>query len=89
MYGIQDAKKIKLYSRMGKEVVSAVRRGGPNTASNMLLAALLEKFKVLDVPMEILECNIKRATKKGQEAYIEKIYEVVIYSITIFIYMLS
>ncbi|TXG62000.1 hypothetical protein EZV62_013363 [Acer yangbiense] len=74
--GIQDAKKTKLYSRMGKEVVSAVKKGGPNTASNTLLAALLEKFKELDVPKEILERNIKRATEKGQEAYIEKIYEV-------------
>ncbi|KAK2661737.1 hypothetical protein Ddye_000311, partial [Dipteronia dyeriana] len=59
---------------MGKEVVSAVKKGGPNTTSNTLLAALLEKFKELYV--EILECNIKIATEKGQEAYIEKIYEV-------------
>ncbi|KAL5786253.1 hypothetical protein ACOSQ2_008645 [Xanthoceras sorbifolium] len=72
----QDAKKAKLYSRMGKEVVSAVKKGGPSPISNTLLAAVLEKFKELDVPKEILERNIKRASEKGQEAYIEKIYEV-------------
>ncbi|GLU01453.1 hypothetical protein SLE2022_187600 [Rubroshorea leprosula] len=74
--GAQDAKKAKLYSRIGKEVVSAVKKGGPNPMSNTVLAAVLEKAKELDVPKEILERNIKRASEKGQEAYIEKIYEV-------------
>ncbi|OAY26800.1 probable transcriptional regulatory protein At2g25830 [Manihot esculenta] len=74
--GAQDAKKAKLYSRIGKEVVSAVKKGGPNPISNTALAAVLGKVKELDVPKEILERNIKRASEKGQEAYIEKIYEV-------------
>ncbi|XP_017409160.1 probable transcriptional regulatory protein At2g25830 isoform X2 [Vigna angularis] len=72
----QDAKKTKLYSRIGKEVVSAVKRGGPNVTSNSVLAAVLEKAKELDVPKDIVERNIKRASEKGQEAYIEKVYEV-------------
>ncbi|XP_022730551.1 probable transcriptional regulatory protein At2g25830 isoform X2 [Durio zibethinus] len=74
--GAQDAKKAKIYSRIGKEVVSAVKKGGPNPISNTVLAAVLEKAKELDVPKEILERNIKRASEKGQEAYIEKVYEV-------------
>ncbi|XP_021276929.1 probable transcriptional regulatory protein At2g25830 [Herrania umbratica] len=74
--GAQDAKKAKLYSRIGKEVVSAVKKGGPNPVSNTVLAAVLEKARELDVPKEILERNIKRASEKGQEAYIEKVYEV-------------
>ncbi|XP_037496936.1 probable transcriptional regulatory protein At2g25830 isoform X2 [Jatropha curcas] len=74
--GAQDLKKAKLYSRIGKEVVSAVKKGGPNPISNTVLAAVLETAKELDVPKEILERNIKRASEKGQEAYIEKIYEV-------------
>ncbi|QCE16062.1 probable transcriptional regulatory protein At2g25830 [Vigna unguiculata] len=72
----QDAKKAKLYSRIGKEVVSAVKRGGPNVTSNSVLAAVLEKAKELDVPKDIVERNIKRASEKGQEAYLEKVYEV-------------
>ncbi|XP_061369608.1 probable transcriptional regulatory protein At2g25830 [Gastrolobium bilobum] len=72
----QDAKKAKLYSRIGKEVVSAVKKGGSNVASNSVLAAVLEKAKELDVPKDIVERNIKKASEKGQEAYIEKIYEV-------------
>lgn len=74
--GIQDAKKAKLYGKIGKEVVSAVKRGGTSPVSNTALAALLEKAKELDVPKEIIERNIKRASEKGQETFIEKIYEV-------------
>lgn len=72
----QDAKKAKLYSKIGKEVVSAVKKGGASPISNTTLANLLEKVKELDVPKDIVERNIKRASEKGQEAYIEKVYEV-------------
>ncbi|OVA20258.1 Transcriptional regulator TACO1-like [Macleaya cordata] len=74
--GAQDAKKAKRYGKIGKEIVSAVKKGGPSPVSNTVLAAVLEKAKELDVPKEILERNIKRASEKGQEAYIEKLYEV-------------
>ncbi|XP_031472588.1 probable transcriptional regulatory protein At2g25830 [Nymphaea colorata] len=74
--GAQDAKKAKRYGKIGKEIVSAVSKGGPNPVSNSVLAAVLEKARELDVPKEIVERNIKRASEKGQEAYIEKIYEV-------------
>ncbi|KAI3945242.1 hypothetical protein MKX01_035003 [Papaver californicum] len=74
--GAQDAKKAKRYGKIGKEIVSAVKKGGPNPVSNTLLATILEKAKELDVPKDILERNIKRASEKGQEAYIERLYEV-------------
>ncbi|MCE3052153.1 hypothetical protein HAX54_051719 [Datura stramonium] len=72
----QDLKKAKLYSKIGKEIVSAVKKGGPSPISNTALAALIEKVKELDIPKDIVERNIKRASEKGQEAFIEKIYEV-------------
>lgn len=40
------------------------------------MAAVLEKAKELDIPKDIVERNIKRASEKGQEAFIEKVYEV-------------
>ncbi|KAJ8531364.1 hypothetical protein K7X08_026798 [Anisodus acutangulus] len=69
-------KKAKLYSKMGKEIVSAVKKGGPSPISNTALAALIEKVKELDIPKDIVELNIKRASEKGQESFIEKINEV-------------
>lgn len=72
----QMAKKMKLHSKIGKEIVSAVKKGGPNPVSNTALAALFEKVKELDIPKEIIERNVKKASEKGQEAYMEKVYEV-------------
>lgn len=72
----RDLKKGKLYARFGKEVVSAVKKGGSSPVSNTALAALFEKAKELDIPRDILDRNIKRASEKGQESYIEKFYEV-------------
>ncbi|KAL3819005.1 hypothetical protein ACJIZ3_004910 [Penstemon smallii] len=72
----QDAKKTKLYARFGKEVVSAVKKGGSSPISNTALAALFEKAKELDIPRDIIDRNIKRASEKDQESYIEKFYEV-------------
>eukprot|EP01018_Ginkgo_biloba_P001747 Gb_10258 [translate_table: standard] len=74
--GAQNLKKSKLYGKIGKEVISAVKREGPNPVSNPILAGVLEKARQLDVPKEILERNIKKASEKGQQAFIEKFYEV-------------
>ncbi|KAJ8443391.1 hypothetical protein Cgig2_018824 [Carnegiea gigantea] len=49
LQGAQDLKKAKLYSKIGKQVVSAVKKGGPNPISNTALATVLEKAKELDV----------------------------------------
>lgn len=54
----------------------SVKKGGPNPVSNSALATLVEKAKELDIPKDIVERNIKRASEKGQEAFIEKFYEV-------------
>ncbi|KAL8522086.1 hypothetical protein ACS0TY_012294 [Phlomoides rotata] len=72
----QNAKKMKMYSRFGKEVVSAIKKGGHSPVSNPALATLLEKAKEMDIPKDIIDRNIKRASEKGQEAYIEKFYEI-------------
>ncbi|XP_078169104.1 yebC-like protein isoform X2 [Carex rostrata] len=72
----QNLKKMKRNSKIGKEIVAAVKKGGPNPSSNTNLAAILEKARALDIPKEIIERNIKRASEKGQDTFIEKVYEV-------------
>lgn len=56
--------------------ITRVKKGGPSPISNTALAALIEKVKELDIPKDIVDRNVKRASEKGQEAFIEKIYEV-------------
>uniref|UniRef100_A0A804UC76 TACO1/YebC-like N-terminal domain-containing protein n=1 Tax=Zea mays TaxID=4577 RepID=A0A804UC76_MAIZE len=72
----QNLKKMKRNSKIGKEIVAAIKKGGPNPSSNTTLSAILEKARELDVPREILERNIKRASEKGQDTYTEKVYEI-------------
>ncbi|KAL6610516.1 hypothetical protein ACP70R_040485 [Stipagrostis hirtigluma subsp. patula] len=71
----QNLKKMKRNSKIGKEIVAAIKKGGPSPSSNMALAAILEKARELDIPKEIVERNIKKASEKGQDTYTEKIYE--------------
>ncbi|ONK70052.1 uncharacterized protein A4U43_C05F29750 [Asparagus officinalis] len=72
----QNLKKMKRNSKIGKEIVSAIKKGGTNPTSNTILAAVLEKARELDVPKEIVDRNIKKASEKGQEDFIDKFYEV-------------
>ncbi|CAN6327570.1 unnamed protein product [Urochloa humidicola] len=72
----QNLKKMKRNSKIGKEIVAAIKKGGPSPSSNTALAAILEKARELDIPKEILERNIKRASEKDQDTYTEKVYEV-------------
>ncbi|XP_020265258.1 probable transcriptional regulatory protein At2g25830 [Asparagus officinalis] len=67
---------MKRNSKIGKEIVSAIKKGGTNPTSNTILAAVLEKARELDVPKEIVDRNIKKASEKGQEDFIDKFYEV-------------
>eukprot|EP00250_Pteridium_aquilinum_P015190 c22433_g1_i1 orf=314-1402(+) len=74
--GAQDAKKAKLYGRIGKEIVSAVKKGGsPNPVANPTLAALLQYAKDFDIPKDIIERNIKKASEKGQQEFEAVTYE--------------
>ncbi|KAL6619352.1 hypothetical protein ACP70R_015621 [Stipagrostis hirtigluma subsp. patula] len=54
----------------------SIKEGGPSPSSNTALAAILEKASELDIPKEIVECNIKKTLEKGQDTFTEKIHEI-------------
>ncbi len=56
-----DAKKGKIFSKMGRVITIAVKQGGPDITSNIQLKALIEKAREFNMPNE----NIQRAIKKG------------------------
>jgi YebC/PmpR family DNA-binding regulatory protein len=74
--GAQDKKKAKLYGRIGKQIVAAVKGGGPNPVSNVALAALLQTAKDYNIPKDIIDRNIKKASDKNQQDFEELTYEV-------------
>ncbi|MDO8530313.1 MAG: YebC/PmpR family DNA-binding transcriptional regulator [bacterium] len=56
-----DAKKGKIFSKMGRVITIAVKEKGPDITSNIQLKAAIEKAKEFNMPKE----NIERAIKKG------------------------
>ncbi len=56
-----DAKKGKIFSKMGRVITIAVKEKGSDVTSNIQLKALIEKAREFNMPKE----NIERAIKKG------------------------
>ena len=57
--GKADAKKGKMFSRVTKEIISAVKQAGPDPKSNPKLRVALQKAKEVNLPNENIERNIK------------------------------
>src|SRR5689334_19759329 len=70
-----DAKKGKVFSRITKEIISAVKQGGPDPKANPRLRLVLQKAKVANLPNENIERNIKKAASADQTDFSEVIYE--------------
>lgn len=70
-----DAKKGKAFSKVTKEIISAVRLGGPDPKSNTRLRLALLKAKSINLPQENIERNIKKASQKDSAEYHQVTYE--------------
>jgi YebC/PmpR family DNA-binding regulatory protein len=65
----------KTFTRIGKEVVIAVKTGGSDPAGNPRLRVLIQNAKAANMPKDNIERAIKRAVSKDQEDYREIVYE--------------
>jgi YebC/PmpR family DNA-binding regulatory protein len=71
-----DAKKGKVFSRIAKEIISAVKvGGGPDPKNNPRLRLALQKAREANVPNDIIDRNIKKAASSDQADYFEMTYE--------------
>ena len=70
-----DAKKGKAFSRITKEIISAVKQGGSDPKSNPRLRLVLQKARVANLPGDNIERNIKKAASADQADYSEVVYE--------------
>jgi YebC/PmpR family DNA-binding regulatory protein len=73
--GKADAKKGKIFSRIAKEIISAVKIGGPDQKSNSRLRLAIQKAREANMPNENIERNIKKASSADQADYHEMTYE--------------
>ncbi|PSC70937.1 putative transcriptional regulatory protein [Micractinium conductrix] len=72
--GKADAQKSKLYGKIGKQIAQAVRQGGPDALANSRLKDALAAAKAAQVPVDIIDRNIKRASESKAD-YAEITYE--------------
>jgi YebC/PmpR family DNA-binding regulatory protein len=71
-----DAKKGKIFTRVAKEIISAVKvGGGPDPKNNPRLRLALIKAREANVPNDIVDRNIKKASNDDQADYHEMTYE--------------
>lgn len=68
-------KMAKTFTRIGKDIVLAVKNGTADPATNSKLRVLLQNAKAVNMPKETVERAIKRATAKDQDDYKEMVYE--------------
>ena len=65
----------KAFTRIGKDIVMAVKEGGPDPDSNSRLRAVIQNAKSVNMPKDNIERAIKRASDKNQGDYKEVIFE--------------
>ena len=65
----------KAFTRIGKDIVMAVKEGGPDPDSNSRLRAVIQNAKSVNMPKDNVERAIKKASEKGQGDYKEVIFE--------------
>ena len=65
----------KTFTRIGKDIVIAVKAGGPDPDTNGRLRAIIQNAKAANMPKENVERAIKKAISKDQEDYKEIVYE--------------
>ena len=65
----------KAFTRIGKDIVMAVKEGGPDPDANSRLRAVIQNAKAVNMPKDNIERAIKRATDKSQGDYKEVLFE--------------
>jgi YebC/PmpR family DNA-binding regulatory protein len=65
----------KAFTRIGKDIVIAVKEGGPDPAANARLRAVIQNAKSVNMPKDNVERAIKRASDKSLGEYKEVLFE--------------
>ncbi len=65
----------KAFTRIGKDIVMAVKEGGPDPDGNSRLRAVIQNAKSLNMPKDNIERAIKRASDKNLGDFKEVLFE--------------
>ena len=70
-----DAKRAKVFTRIGREMAVCIRQGGPDPVANSALRDLIAKAKSLNVPNDNIQRTIAKYTNGSGEEYEKITYE--------------
>ena len=74
--GKADAARGKIFTKLGRELLIAVKQGGPDPAGNSKLKDVIAKCKAANMPNDTINNAIKKASGEGNTAtYEEIVYE--------------
>lgn len=65
----------KTFTRIGKDIVMAVKEGGPNPDTNARLRAVIQNAKAANMPKDNVTRAIKKASEKDTANYKEVLFE--------------
>jgi len=71
--GAQDAKRGKLFSKMSKGIISAVRQGGADPDANLKLRYAIDRAREANMPKDNIERAIMRATGELPDVHFEEL----------------
>ena len=73
---LNDAKKGKIFTVIGREIVMAVKAGGPDPANNSKLRDVIAKAKANNMPNDTIDRGIKKAAgADSADSYEKAVYE--------------
>ena len=73
--GKADAARGKVFTKLGREILIAVKAGGPDPAGNSKLKDVIAKCKANNMPNDTINSAIKKASGEGAD----KVYEEITY----------
>jgi YebC/PmpR family DNA-binding regulatory protein len=72
--GVNDAKRGQMFTRLGREIVVAVREGGGgDPEANFRLRMAIQRARAANMPMDNIERTIKRTLGGGEGSSLEEI----------------
>ena len=71
--GKADAARGKIFTKLGRELLIAVKQGGPDPAGNSKLKAVIAKCKAANMPNDTINNAIKKASGSSESANYEEI----------------
>lgn len=71
--GVADARRGQLFTKLGREIVVAVRQGGPDPEANFRLRLAIQRARDHNMPNETIERAIKRAAGATDGAQLQEV----------------